>query len=40
MQGKALNVSAFTGYDGEADPEWLKSVTLRWLDELQRLNRR
>jgi hypothetical protein len=40
MQGKALNVSAFTGYDSEADPEWLKSVTLRWLDELQRLNRR
>ena len=40
MQGKALNVSAFTGYEGDADPEWLKSVTLRWLDELQRLNRR
>jgi len=40
MQGKALNVSAFTGYEGNADPEWLKSVTLRWLDELQRLNRR
>lgn len=40
MQGKALNVSAFTGYDSDADPDWLRSVTLRWLDELQRLNRR
>ena len=40
MQGKALNISAFSGYESDADPEWLKSVTLRWLDELQRLNRR
>lgn len=40
LQGKALNVSAFTGYESDADPEWLKSLTLRWLDELQRLNRR
>jgi hypothetical protein len=40
LQGKALNVSAFSGYDSDADPEWLKSATLRWLDELQRLNRR
>lgn len=39
VQGKALNVSAFTGYDDDADPDWLRSVTLRWLDELQRLNR-
>jgi len=40
VQGKALNISAFTGYESDADPEWLKSLTLRWLDELQRLNRR
>lgn len=40
LQGKALNVSVFTGYDDESDPEWLRATTLRWLDELQRLNRR
>jgi hypothetical protein len=40
VQGKALNVSVFTGYDDERDPEWLKATTLRWLDELQRLNRK
>ena len=39
LQGKALNLSVFTGYDDESDPDWLRSVTLRWLDELQRLNR-
>jgi len=40
LQGKALNISVFTGYESDADPEWLRSVTLRWLDELQRINRR
>jgi hypothetical protein len=40
LQGKALNVSVFTGYDDEGDPEWLRATTLRWLEELQRLNRR
>ena len=39
-QGKALSIAVFTGYDSEADPEWLRSTTLRWLDELQRLNRK
>lgn len=39
-QGKALSIAVFTGYDSEADPDWLRSTTLRWLDELQRLNRK
>jgi hypothetical protein len=39
LQGKALNISVFTGYDDDSDPDWLRSVTLRWLEELQRLNR-
>ncbi len=38
MQAKALNVSAYTGYDNDADAEWLRDTTLRWIDELQRLN--
>ena len=40
MQAKALNVSAYTGYTNDADAEWLRDTTLRWIDELQRLNTR
>lgn len=40
MRGKALSVSAFTGYYDDADPDWLGAVTLRWVDELLRLNSR
>jgi len=40
VQGKALSVSVYTGYDDEADPDWLRATTLRWLDELLRLNAR
>ena len=37
-QAKALNVSAYTGYEDDADLDWLRDTTLRWVDELQRLN--
>lgn len=40
MQAKALNVSAYAGYANDADAEWLRDTTLRWIDELQRLNTR
>lgn len=40
VQAKALNVSAYTGYEGDADALWLRDTTLRWIDELQRLNAR
>ena len=40
MQAKALNVSAYTGYEDDADLDWLRDTTLRWVDELQRLNAR
>jgi hypothetical protein len=40
LRGKALSVSAFTGYYEDADPDWLRAVTLRWVDELLRLNSR
>lgn len=40
VQGKTLSLSVFSGYDDEGDPEWVKNTTLRWLDELQRLNRK
>jgi hypothetical protein len=40
VRGKALNVSAFAGYDEDADADWLRAATLRWIDELLRLNSR
>lgn len=40
LRGKALSVSAFAGYGDDADPDWLRAVTLRWVDELLRLNSR
>ena len=39
-QAKVLNVSAYTGYEDDADLDWLRDATLRWVDELQRLNAR
>jgi hypothetical protein len=40
LRGKALSVSAFAGYGDDADPDWLRAVTLRWVDDLLRLNSR
>jgi hypothetical protein len=39
VRGKALRISAYTLYDSPADLEWVKEITRRWQDELQRLNR-
>jgi len=40
LQAKALSISAYTGYENDADLDWLRDTTLRWIDELQRLNAR
>ncbi len=40
LRGKALSVSVYTGYDGPADLAWIKYVTQRWIDQLQRINSR
>ena len=40
VRGKALNVSVFTHYDQPADVEWIRATTVRWIDELKRLNPR
>ena len=40
VQAKTLNLLAYTGYDDDADLDWLRDTTLRWVDELQRLNAR
>lgn len=40
LRGKALNLSVYGPYDSPADLEWIRSLTARWVDELQRLNSR
>ena len=39
LRGKALRIGVYALYDGPADLQWLKATTLRWLEDLQRLNR-
>jgi hypothetical protein len=39
LRGKALHLSVYAIYESPADFDWLKSITQRWVDELQRLNR-
>jgi hypothetical protein len=40
VRGKALNLAVFSAYDGPADLEWVRGVTARWIEDLQRLNAR
>jgi hypothetical protein len=40
VRGKALSLSVYTNYDDPADIDWIRLTTLRWIDELQRLNDR
>jgi hypothetical protein len=40
LRGKAIQLGVYSLVDGPADVEWLKTITLRWHDELQRLNPR
>ena len=40
LRGKALNLSVFSRYESPGDLEWLRATTLRWAEDLQRLNGR
>jgi hypothetical protein len=40
VRGKALNLSVYGPYDSPADLDWLRAVTARWVEDLQRLNSR
>ena len=40
LRGKAVTLSVFTQYNDAADLEWIRAVTLRWIDDLKRLNAR
>jgi hypothetical protein len=38
LRGKSLQLTVVTGYESKADAEWIRATTLRWIDELRRLN--
>ena len=40
LRGKALNLTVFTMYETPADLDWIRTTTLRWIEDLQRLNLR
>jgi len=40
LRGRGLNLSAFTMYESPADLDWIRATTLRWIEDLQRLNSR
>lgn len=40
LRGKQLVATAYAGYGEDVDDAWLRELTLRWIDELQRLNAR
>jgi hypothetical protein len=39
VRGKALSLAVFSGYETDQDVDWIRDVTVRWVDDLKRLNR-
>jgi hypothetical protein len=40
LRGKLLSLEVYGAYESPADLEWIRAITVRWIDELQRLNAR
>jgi hypothetical protein len=40
VRGRGLNLSVFTAYDSPQDLDWIRGTTLRWAEDLQKLNGR
>jgi hypothetical protein len=40
VRGRALNLSLYAIYDTPADLDWIRATTLRWVEDVQRLNNR
>ena len=40
VRGRALNLSLYAIYDSPADLDWIRNTTLRWVEDVQRLNNR
>jgi len=39
LRGHAVNLAVFTLYNTPEDSVWVRALTLRWIEDLQRLNR-
>jgi len=40
IRGKALNVALYSTYGSDADVDWIRATTERWVQEIQQLNLR
>ena len=40
VRGRALNAAVYTIFESDADLQWIRATTGRWIEELQRLNSR
>lgn len=40
VRGKTLSLSVYSAYESPADLDWIRAITARWIDDLQRLNSR
>ena len=40
VRGRALNLSLYSWYETAADVDWIRTTTLRWIEDVQRLNNR
>lgn len=40
IRGKAVNVALYSTYASDADLDWIRATTERWVEEIQRLNLR
>jgi len=40
VRGKALNLALYTAYESEADLEWTRTTTERWIGQIEQLNNR
>jgi hypothetical protein len=39
LRGRAIDLAVFTLFNSPEDAAWVRAVTLRWIEDLQRLNR-
>ena len=39
VRGKTLSLTVYSLYDSQNDLDWIRAITARWIDDLQRLNR-
>ena len=40
VRGKTLQLSVYSQYDSSVDVDWIRGITTRWVEDLQRLNHR